>query len=119
MPTFPPVPAEPAKPRARFSTEILALAFGMSIQGLGGIWWAATINSRVEHLEKTTAPLESGLLARIDERTAASARRQDRMSDLLQTLVLSKSNSPQATVIERPSSPSASADPMGGVDIDR
>lgn len=89
-----------------------ALMIAIVMQTAAAVWWAAGSSQRLDHLEKITAPLESGLLARIDERTGSMRNRMDRMSDLLQTLVLSKSP-PTTTVIQRSSAP-ATPDALAG-----
>lgn len=57
----------------KIDTALVGIAVTILLQCIMAIWWAATMNSRVEKLEADVAPVRSmaETMARLDERTRA------------------------------------------------
>jgi hypothetical protein len=71
------IPPPSAPPQISWSA--LSFIMALLVQSGGTIWWAASAERRIAALESVTEPLSTGLLARLDERSAAQSTAIDRI----------------------------------------
>lgn len=67
----------------KIDTALIGIVIAIILQAAGALWWAATMNARLDRLEADIAPARqvAETVARVDERlkaTEASAQRIER-----------------------------------------
>lgn len=71
----------------KLDVALLGIIITMLLQGAGGVWFAATLNARVQTLENEAVPLKAVVetVARLDERTKAMGESTQRIERRLET----------------------------------